>query len=95
MSTPTPNQLQLKASDEIMRGVYANLVQMQNSREEFVLDFINAFQPVATLNARVIVSPALAKRLAGMLASAVANYEKQFGPIEASKEQEGIGFRTE
>ena len=48
MSEPTQpaNQIQLKSTDEVLRGVYANLLQVQNNKEEFVLDFINVFQPV-------------------------------------------------
>lgn len=92
---PKEQQIQLKFTDEVIRGVYANLVQSQFNKEEFVLDFINLFQPLATLNARVIMSPAHVKRLAALLASGIANYEKQFGVVEPSKEQEGsIGFHT-
>jgi hypothetical protein len=95
MSDQPNNQMQLKATDEALRGFYSNLVQMQNTKEEFVLDFLNSFPPVATLNARVFMSPAHVKRLANLLNNAVANYEKQFGEVEASKEQEGtIGFHT-
>ena len=100
MTQPTPTnpneqQVQLKFTDEVVRGVYANMVQSQFNKEEFVLDFINLFQPIATLNARVIMSPGHAKRLAALLGNAVANYEKQFGTVEASKEQEKeIGFHV-
>jgi hypothetical protein len=93
--TQPTNELQLKFSDETLRGVYANLVQVQHTKEELVLDFMNVFQPMATLNARVIMSPAHVKRLAMLLSSTIANYEKQFGVVEASKEQDGeIGFHT-
>ena len=97
MSEPTrpANQIQLKSTDEVLRGVYANLLQVQNNKEEFVLDFINVFQPVVTLNARVVMSPAHMKRVAGLLATVMANYEKQFGLVEASKEQDKeIGFHV-
>ena len=41
------------------------------------------------------MSPAHMKRVAGLLATVMANYEKQFGLVEASKEQDKeIGFHV-
>jgi hypothetical protein len=89
------NQMQVKFTDEAIRGVYANLAQLAFSKEEFVIDFMNTFPPMATLNARVIMSPGHLKRLAGLLAQTVANYEKEHGAIEVAKQADGgIGFHT-
>jgi hypothetical protein len=86
--------MQLKVTDDVAKGVYANLAQLAFSKEEFVLDFMNTFPPMATLNARVIMSPGHTKRLAGLLGQTVDNYEKQHGPIEMAKDEGGIGFHT-
>lgn len=87
-------QLQLKADDKTLQGVYASQAQMQFTKEEFVLDFLNVFPPVATLNARVIMSPAHAKRLANVLVELVSRYEAQHGAVEASADPGEIGFKA-
>jgi len=93
---PNPNQqqVQLKTDDQTLKGVYANLVQINRTKEEFVLDFINLFPPMASLNSRVIMSPGHVKRLAGLMANLIKQYEDEFGVIEESKQPEGIGFDT-
>ena len=39
------NQIQIKASDEKMKGEYSNVLQILHTKEEFVLDFLNIFPP--------------------------------------------------
>jgi hypothetical protein len=34
-----PNQVQIKTSDEKLKGEYANVMQVLHAKEEFVLDF--------------------------------------------------------
>lgn len=87
-------QIQLKTDDQTLKGVYANMVQINRTKEEFILDFINLFPPMASLNSRVIMSPGHIKRLTGVLNNLVKQYEDEFGAIEASEQPEGIGFNT-
>ncbi len=87
-------QLQVKYDDKTLQGVYSNAAQVQFQKEEFVIDFMNQFPPMATLNARVILSPGHAKRLAAVLDGVVKNYEAQYGPVEASSAPNEIGFPT-
>ncbi len=77
-------QIQIKASDEVVKGVYANMVQVMHTGEEFVMDFLSVYPPAGSLNARVIVSPSHMKRLVAALADNLAKYEKQFGAVKAS-----------
>lgn len=84
MTQPQPNQIQIKATDEALRGLYSNVAQIQHTKEEFVIDFLNVFPPTGTLNARVIVSPGHMKRMAAALADNLAKYEASFGKIEPS-----------
>ena len=92
----SPGQVQVKISDEILRGVYANMVQIGHGPEEFVLDFMNIFPPAGTVNARVIISPSHAKRLAMALQENIKKYEEQFGTISlAVVPDQKIGFKTE
>lgn len=89
-------QLQVKVSDEILRGVYANMLQIGHTQEEFVLDFMNVLPPAGTLNARIVVSPSHMKRIVAALEDNLKKYETQFGSIEAGQApQHTVGFRTE
>jgi len=90
-------QMQVKVTDEILKGVYANMVQVGHTPEEFILDFMNLFPPTGVLTSRVILSPGHTKRIAAALTDNIKKYEQQFGEIKESKGPEGkeIGFRTE
>ena len=94
MNQPNPAQLQVKADDATLRGVYSNAAQVTYQKEDFVLDFMNQIQPVTMLNARVILSPGHAKRLAAVLAETVRRYEAQHGIIAAAEAPAEIGFAT-
>ncbi len=88
------NQIQIKATDEKLKGEYANLMQVLHTKEEFVLDFLNVFPPTGTLNARVIVSPGHFKRMVTAMTDNLAKYESQFGSVQPSAEPTSkIGFQ--
>jgi len=83
---PEP-QLQIKADEKELQGVYSNLVMIHHNAEEFTLNFIYVFPnaPQGKLMSSVIISPAHAKRLLRALAENISRYESQFGTIpEAS-----------
>ncbi len=84
-SQPNQNQIQIKASDEKVKGEYANMMQVMHTQEEFVLDFLNVFPPAGTLNSRVIVSPGHMKRIVAALVDNLAKYEAQFGVVKPSE----------
>jgi len=89
------NQIQIKASDETLKGHYANMANIFHTKEEFVIDFMNVFPPTGTLNARIIVSPAHMKRMMTALTDNIAKYEKKFGVVEPSElPQTPIGFQA-
>lgn len=89
-------QIQVKAGDEVLKGQYANMVQVGHSGEEFVLDFMNLLPPTGQLVSRVIVSPSHFKRLTAAMQENVQSYEKQFGTISlAVVPDQTIGFKTE
>jgi len=88
------NQIQIKATDEVLKGVYSNAMQVSHTKQEFVLDFMNMFPPTGTLNARVIVSPAHLKQIIAVLADNLSKYETTFGKVEASETpSNAIGFQ--
>jgi hypothetical protein len=69
-------QMQVKVSDEMLRGVYANMAQVAHTPEEFILDFMNLFPPTGVITSRVIVSPQHIKRIAAALQENIKRYEE-------------------
>ncbi|RMH37756.1 MAG: DUF3467 domain-containing protein [Deltaproteobacteria bacterium] len=80
-STP---KIQLQLDDDTAQGVYSNLVLINHTENEFLLDF--AFlQPAnarAKVRARIISSPKHTKRLLRALLKNIERYEQRFGTIE-------------
>jgi len=83
-------KLQVQIDDDIAQGVYANLVLLNHTENEFVLDF--AFiQPTngrAKVRARVVSSPRHTKRLLNALQKNIERYEERFGRIELGPDEE-------
>ena len=91
---PGATQVQIKASDKVLKGEYANMMQVLHTKEEFVLDFLNVFPPTGTLNARVIVSPGHFKRMLVAMQENLKKYEDQFGLVAPSEGPgNSIGFQ--
>ena len=88
-------EIQIKAKDEDLKGVYANLMIVSHTREEFCLDFINAFNP-PILVARILTSPAHLKRMIDALKENMEKYEEKYGKVEPAKEiEKPIGFKPQ
>ena len=71
-----PGQVQIKADEKELQGIYSNLVMIHHHAEEFTLNFVYVF-PNATqgkLMSSVIVSPAHAKRIWRALGENIARY---------------------
>ena len=75
-------QVQIQMPPEVQRGVYANNMVVSHTQEEFVLDFILVTPPIGTVNARVLVSPSHAKRIAQAMLENISKYEERFGTVE-------------
>lgn len=89
-------QIQVKIPDDVLKGVYANMVQVGHGPEEFILDFMNLFPPSGIVSARVILSPGHMKRVVSAMQDNLKKYEAQFGAIKSADQPEHkIGFRTE
>lgn len=85
-------KVNIKASDQDLKGRYANIAMISHAKEEFVLDFINHLPPAALLVERIIVSPAHAKRIHRALGEQLGRYEASFGKLEAGDGEPPIGF---
>lgn len=95
-ASPAGGQIQVKVTDEVLKGVYANMLQVGHSAEEFILDFMNVYPPAGILTSRVVVSPAHMKRILAALQDNLKRYEDAFGTIEAGNAPaHKVGFRTE
>lgn len=82
---PKAHELQVKASDEMLRGTYSNVMRVMHTKEEFVMDFMNLLHAPGTLNARVIVSPAHVKRMLAALTDNLKKYEDKFGVLQQAE----------
>ena len=74
-------EIQVNMPTELQGGTYANQMLVSHTPEEFILDFVLTTAPIATVNARVVISPAHAKRMIQALQESVQHYETQFGEI--------------
>jgi len=96
MESPQNTQkIQVKASDEALKGSYANAMSVTHTKEEFILDFLSLFPPQGIINARIIMSPGHLKRVVAALADNLKKYEDKFGKIKESEEPKGatVGFQ--
>ena len=87
-------QVQIRAKDEDLKGVFANLMVVSHTKEEFCLDFVNSFAP-PILVSRVLTSPAHLKRMIAAFQENMKKYEDQFGLVEAAQPEETpLGFKV-
>ena len=95
---PQSGQMQIKADEKELQGLYSNLVMLQHNLEEFTLNFVYIFPNGAQgkLLSSMIVSPGHAKRIWRALGENISRYEAQFGPIkeapEGSNPPPNVGF---
>jgi hypothetical protein len=82
-------QMKIHWDNSNMRSVYSNVCNVAGTREEIVLLFgmnqsWNADQNEMTiqLNERIVMSPFVAKRLAGLLNNVIKDYESKYGTLD-------------
>src|SRR3972149_1829773 len=96
---PKPQQINIQLDEKVAEGIYSNLVLIAHSPAEFFLDFARMVPgvPKATVQSRVIMTPAHVKFLLNALKENIEKYEKQFGEIKlhGAPQQPGgaFGFR--
>lgn len=83
-------KIQLQMDDDTAQGVYANLVLINHTDSEFLIDF--AFMQPATrrakVRARIISSPRHVKRLLRALEKNLERYEQRFGSIDIGEDDD-------
>jgi hypothetical protein len=80
--------LQLRVSESIAGGTYANSMMVQHSPDEFVMDFAMVLGGSGQVVARVISSPVHTKRILEALADNVKKYEATHGTIRPTERVE-------
>src|SRR5215475_11371418 len=90
-SPPNP-KLQVQIDEDISHGVYSNLVLINHSENEFVLDFafIQPSSGRAKVRTRIISSPRHTKRLLAALTKNIERYEERFGAIDIGIEEDPV-----
>ncbi|MFT3692450.1 MAG: DUF3467 domain-containing protein [Kofleriaceae bacterium] len=87
---PVPPKMSVQLDDDIAQGTYANLVLINHTENEFVLDF--AFiQPTngrAKVRSRIISSPRHTKRLLNALQKNLERFEDKYGRIELGPDED-------
>jgi len=84
MSNDNKKNINIELDENIAQGSYSNLVVVNHSPTEFVLDFINIMPgtPKAKVKSRIVITPEHAKRLMKALADNVQKFEQQHGVIK-------------
>jgi hypothetical protein len=90
---PAPQpRIQLQLDDDVAQGLYSNLVLINHTENEFILDFA-FFAPGAArakVRSRIISSPKHTKRLLKALLKNIERYEERFGEIDAGDGEEPL-----
>jgi hypothetical protein len=91
-AAPKGPKIQIQMDDATAMGKYSNLVLMNHTENEFVLDFafIQPGTNRAKVIARVINSPKHTKRLLKALEHNIRLYEQRFGEIDIANPEEPI-----
>jgi hypothetical protein len=89
---PTTPKLQVQIDEDVAQGVYSNLVLLNHTENEFVLDFafIQPSNGRAKVRSRVISSPRHTKRLLQALQKNLERYEERFGAIDISSDDDPV-----
>lgn len=82
-------KLNIQLDEDVAQGIYSNLVIINHSPTEFVLDYVNVMPgtPKSKVRSRVILTPQHAKRLLKALNDNIAKYENRHGEIEDEERQ--------
>ncbi len=81
---PQGQKIQLHLDESVADGHYANLVAINHSPAEFVLDFVRIvpMAPKAKVQTRVLMAPIHAKGLLKALEQNIKKYEETHGDIK-------------
>lgn len=87
---PNP-KLQVQIDEDVAQGTYTNLVLINHTENEFILDFafIQPGNARAKVHSRLISSPRHTKRLLVALQKNLERFEERFGVIDVGSDDDG------
>ena len=89
-----PQKQEIKIADNIPGAEYTNLAQMNHTKEEFQMIFVNVLPPSGKVVSKIITSPGHFKRMIAAMQDNIKKYEESFGEIkEAPGLDKEIGFK--
>lgn len=99
---PKQQQINVQLDEKVAEGIYSNLALIAHGPAEFFLDFARMVPGTAkaTVQARIIMTPAHMKFLLNALKENIERFEKQFGEIKlhggpSQGPSGGFGFRSD
>ena len=86
---------EIKIADNIPGAEYANAMQINHTRDEFHLMFLNILGRSGRVTSKLITSPGHCKRMIIALQENLKKYEESFGEIKEvdSPDNKEIGFK--
>lgn len=89
-----PKGSEIKISDHITGGEYANIMQVMHTKEEFRLMFAHVFEPTGKVVSKITTTPAHFKRMVHAMQENLNRFEKEHGKIQDVSDVGGkkIGF---
>ena len=77
-------KIDIELDQSVAEGKYSNLVVINHSSSEFILDFVSIMpgSPKNKVKSRIIITPQHAKKLAKALNDNINRFEKNFGSIK-------------
>ena len=88
-NNPSNKNINIELDESIAQGSYSNLVIVNHSPTEFVLDFINVMPgtPKAKVRSRIILTPEHVKKFIKALDENLNKFESSFGEIKNFKKE--------
>ncbi len=85
-------KLNIELNEDIAQGKYSNLVIINHSHSEFVLDFANVMPgtPKSKVQSRIIMTPKHTKKLLRALKENLEKFERVNGVIEDKEAHQNI-----
>lgn len=93
---PPQQQVQIQIQDNFAGSEYANLLNVDSSKEDFLMTFANIAHGKGRVVGKITTSPGHMKRITRLLNDLMEQYEKKHGPVEETQEpqqEHSIGFK--
>src|SRR5689334_8865461 len=73
----------VKLPEDLLGGAFANSMEVNSRKDDFLISFQTVFPPKPRLTARVIMPVTAFKRMIPVAADAIKNFEQKHGPIQS------------